>query len=287
MGKFSTSGRQAAGSIVKRLSKVTRKLVRLDHDKILSALESLGRNQADVLFVHSSLSACGYIEGGPATVVKALRSWIPETTLLAMPTHTWSYPRQSEEAPLYDSQATQSLVGTITDFFWRQPSVVRSLHPSHSLACHGPASDEFCHEHELRETPCGPGTPYERMVLTNSSVLMFGATLDSYTLFHTAEDSARVPYLYLPEQMTLRTKITDGSVLKVRSWRQNMGVPRRFSETVDWLEQESLLFRRKLGKGELLFIPRADRLHDQVTKRLRQDPLFLVAGEACDEAARI
>ncbi len=287
MRKFSTSGRRAAGSIVRRLSKVTRKLVRLDHDKILSALESFGRNQADLLFVHSSLSACGYIEGGPATVVKALRNWIPEATLLAMPTHTWSYPTPSGEAPIYDSQVTQSLVGTITDFFWREQGVVRSLHPSHSLACHGPGSVQFCHEHELRETPCGSGTPYERMVETNASVLMFGATLDSYTLFHTAEDAARVPYLYLPEQMTLKTRRADGTVLDVRSARQNMGIARRFSETVDWLEQERLLLRRKLGKGELLFIPRADRLHDRVVKQLRADPLFLVASEARDEAARI
>lgn len=287
MGKFRTSGRRAAGSIVRRLSKVTRKLVRLDHDKILSALKSFGQSQADTLFVHSSLSACGYIDGGPATVVKALRSWMPEPTLLAMPTHTWSYSTESGEAPVYDSQVTRSLVGAITDFFWRQPNVARSLHPSHSLACQGPAGDQFCRDHELRETPCGSGTPYERMIVTNASVLMFGATLDSYTLFHTAEDAARVPYLYMPDQITLRTKRPDGTVLEVRSWRQNMGIPRRFSETVDWLEQENLLLRRKLGKGELLFMPSADRLHDKVVKELRRDPLFLVANDSRDEAARL
>jgi len=287
MGMFSTRGRRAAGSIVRRLTKATRKLVRLDHDKILDVLASFGPNQSETLFVHSSLSACGYIEGGPGTVVKALRNWIPEMTLLAMPTHTWSYPTQSGVAPIFDSQVTQSLVGAITDFFWRQPGVVRSLHPSHSLACQGPGNDKLCLEHELRETPCGSGTPYERMVQTNASVLMFGATLDSYTLFHTAEDAARVPYLYLSEHMTLKTRRADGRVVEVRSRRQNMGISRRFRETVDWLEQEGLLLRRKLGKGELLFIPRADRLHDQLMNQLRNDPLFLVASEARDEAARI
>ena len=287
MRKFSTSGQGAAGSVARRLSKVTRRLVRLDHDKILRVLASFGESHSDILLVHSSLSACGYISGGPATVVKALRSWVPKTTLLAMPTHTWSYPTQSEEAPIYDPQLTQSLVGAITDFFWREQGVVRSLHPSHSLACQGPGSDYFCREHELRETPCGAGTPYERMVESNASVLMFGARLDSYTLFHTAEDAARLPYLYLPGQINLKTKRADGTVLDVRSRRQNMGIARRFSETADWLEQEGLLVRRRLGKGELLFIPRADHLHDRVVKQLRADPLFLVASEARDEAARI
>ena len=136
----------------------------------------------------------------------------------------------------------------------------------------------------MQETPCGSGTPYERMVQTNTSVLMFGATLDSYTLFHTAEDAARVPYLYLPQKMILKTKKPDGTVVELQSWRQNMGIARRFRETVDWLEQENLLLRRKLGKGELLFIPRADRVHQEVLKQLRVDPLFLVATSERERA---
>lgn len=273
MSRFST-----AGSIVRRIGKVTRKLVRLDHDKILNALSSFGHNQSEILLVHSSLSACGHIEGGPETVINALRSWIPDNTLLAMPTHTWSYPTATGEAPVYDAQATPSLVGAITDFFWRQPKVIRSLHPSHSVACHGSNGDHLCEGHEFQEKPCGSGTPYERMVQTNASVLMFGASLDSYTLFHTAEDAARVPYLYLPQKMILKTTKPDGSLLELQSWRQNMGLARRFKETVDWLEDENLLLRRKLGKGELLFIPRADRVHYEVVKQLRSDPLFLIAA---------
>ncbi len=70
---------------------------------------------------------------------------------------------------------------------------------------------------------------------------MFGATLDSYTLFHTAEDAAEVPYLYAPEQVTLRTKGKDGEVRSIQMWRQDMGVARRFAETVDWLSDQGLL----------------------------------------------
>jgi len=272
---------------VRRLGKVTRKLVRLDHDKIRSVLSSFGQNESQILLVHSSLSACGHIDGGPETVIKALRSWIPDNTLLAMPTHTWSYPTAKVETPIYDAQATPSLVGAITDFFWKQSGVARSLHPSHSVACYGVGSDQFCEGHELRDKPCGAGTPYQRMVESNTSVLMFGATLDSYTLFHTAEDAAEVPYLYLPAKMLLKTRTADGSVLDVPSWRQNMGIARRFSETVAWLEQERLLLRRKLGKGELLFIPRADRVHQEVVKQLRIDPLFLVANSERERAAQV
>lgn len=267
--------------VVRRFKRARRKLVRLDEAKIREALESFGPFKADLLFVHSSLSACGSIEGGPATVVSALRSWISDRVALSMPTHTWSYPDASGVAPVYDFRSTPSVVGTITNFYWRQPGIVRSQHPSHSLACSGPEAGSFVSNHESCETPCGTGTPYQRIAEGNSSVLMFGATMDSYTLFHTAEDAAAVPYLYVPEQVTLRTKASDGSITSIQTWRQDMKVARRFEATSEWLAEQGLLIRRKLGLSELLFIPSARALHETIVRTLQRDPLFLV-----DEAAR-
>jgi len=261
--------------VVRRFKRARRKLVRLNEAKIREALESCGTFRTDLLFVHSSLSACGSIEGGPATVVSALQSWISNRPL-AMPTHTWSYPDATGVAPVYDFKSTPSVVGTITNYYWRQPRVVRSQHPSHSLACNGPEAEKFLREHESCETPCGAGTPYQRIAEGNASVLMFGATMDSYTLYHTAEDAAGVPYLYIPEQVTLRTKGVDGSVKSLQMWRQDMKVPRRFEETADWLAEQKLLIRRKLGLSELLFIPSARALHETMVKTLKRDPMFLV-----------
>lgn len=261
---------------MRRFKRARRKLVHLNEAKILEALKSLGAFKSDLLLVHSSLSACGSIDGGPATVVNALRSWITDRAALALPTHTWSYPDASGVAPVYDFKSTPSVVGTITNYYWHQPGIVRSQHPSHSIACSGPEAEEFCRDHELRETPCGSGTPYLRIAEGNSSVLMFGATMDSYTLYHTAEDSAEVPYLYMPEQVTLRTRGADGEVREIQMWRQDMGVARRFAATTDWLSEQGLLVRRKLGLGELLYIPSARALHETMVETMRRDPMFLV-----------
>ena len=271
--------------VVRRFKRARRKLVRLDEAKIREALQSYGDFKTDLLLVHSSLSACGSIDGGPATVISALRSWIGDRATLALPTHTWSYPDASGVAPVFDYKSTASVVGTITNHYWRQPGVVRSQHPSHSIACSGPGAEELCRDHELRETPCGAGTPYLKIAEGNSSVLMFGATMDSYTLYHTAEDSAEVPYLYMPQQFTLRSKADDGEIREIQMWRQDMGVPRRFAATADWLADQGLLVRRRLGLGELLFIPSARALHETVVQTMRRDPLFLVDEKARAEVA--
>jgi len=284
-GLANNLARRISESVFRRYKRARRRLVRLDERTILEALQSFGAFDRDLLFVHSSLSACGFIAGGPATVVSALRSWISDRGALALPTHTWSYPDESGVAPVYDYALTPSVVGEITNYYWKQPGSVRSLHPSHSLACNGPEAERLCEGHEFCETPCGAGTPYQRIAEGDSSVLMFGATMNAYTLFHTAEDAAGVPYLYMPQQVTLRSKGKDGTVRSIRMWRHDMGVTRRFAETADWLEERRLLIRRRLGLGELLFIPRARALHETVVKTLRHDPLFLVHQKARFEAA--
>jgi len=271
--------------VVRRLKRARRKLVRLDEAKIREALQSYGDFKTDLLLVHSSLSACGSIDGGPESVISALRSWIGDRAALALPTHTWSYPDASGVAPVFDYKSTPSVVGTITNHYWRQAGVVRSQHPSHSIACSGPGAEELIRDHELRETPCGPGTPYLKIAEGNASVLMFGATMESYTLYHTAEDSAEVPYLYMPQQFTLRSRTAGGEIKEIPMWRQDMGVPRRFAATADWLAEQGLLIRRKLGLGDLLFIPDARALHETVVATMRRDPLFLVDEKARAEVA--
>ena len=278
--------RRITEGIVRRIKRVRRKLVRLDEQRIREALESCGTFRADVLFVHSSLSACGSIQGGPATVINALRAWISDRATLAMPTHTWSYPDATGVAPVFDYRSTPSIVGAITDYYWRQTGVVRSQHPSHSIACSGPLAAELCTGHEYCDTPCGEGTPYRRMADGDSSVLMFGATMDSYTLFHTVEDAAQLAYLYYPRQVTLRSRSADGSIRSLSMWRQDMSVTRRFEETTTWLEEQQLLVRRKLGLGELLFVPSARTLQERVLVELRRDPLFLVSERVRAEAVR-
>ena len=281
------SGRRVAGGIARRLKRARQKLVTLDEAKILDALRSCAPVQNRLLLVHSSLSSCGYITEGPGTVIAALRAWLAEGVGLTLPTHTWSYPNAADVAPVYDYQVTPSLVGAITNYYREQPGVVRSLHPSHSIACSGPGAQQFVAGHEACQTPCGKGTPYMRLVEQDGSVLMFGATLDSYTLFHTAEDAAQVPYLYLPKQLVLRSRFPNGEVKEIPTWRQDMGVTRRFGEMDTWLEKQGLLVRRKLGMGELLYIPHAAALHERLVKELQSEPLLLVAEIARSAAAGV
>lgn len=239
-----------------------------------AALESLGRPGYRVVLVHSSLSACGYIPGGALTVIEALRTWCEGATLV-MPTHTYCYPDAEGLSKTFDPKSTPSVVGAIGDMFWRQPSVVRSLHPTHSLAAVGPMAATVIAGHDLCTTPCGVGTPYHRLVEWDAGVLMFGVTFDSYTLFHTAEDAAEVPYLYERNPYLLQVREPDGGVRKFSLRRHDMKVRRRFGEMDQWLERRGLSQRRRCGRGEIRWVPQAAAAHVALCDTLKDDPWFL------------
>jgi len=106
----------------------------------------------------------------------------------------------------------------------------------------------------------------------DGSVLMFGVTLNTYTLFHTAEDAAGVPYLYERTPCLLEAVDRAGQILRITMRRHDMRIVRCFSQMDEWLEQRGLLMRHSLGLGQLLFIPHAGTTHRQLVDALGLRP---------------
>jgi aminoglycoside 3-N-acetyltransferase len=246
----------------------------IDDDAIQAALGALIKNAPEVLMVHSSLSACGYVRGGAESVIRALAA---HTMTLVMPTHTYCYPPAGGgDGPVYDARRTPSRVGKITDVFWRQDGVLRSIHATHSLAARGPRAEEIVRGHEDCRTPCGAGTPYERLIQMDAAALMFGATMFTYTFFHTAEDAARCPYAYDADECELCVADELGNVTKRPSLRQSQD-ERTFEEMDRPLEEAGLLHRQRLGHGELLYIPSTAAVHRFLLARIAEEPYYLAA----------
>ena len=242
---------------------------------IKKSLAALPRGESSAVLIHSSLSSAGYIIGGAKSVIRAIKSTFAGFTI-CFPTHTYCYPCNDGSCEVFDRSKTPSRVGAITNEFLREREHLRSLHPTHSLAAIGPVAQYFTSDHEECDTPCGRGTPYEKLIAQDCAVLMFCTTLNAYTLFHTAEDAANVSYLYEPTPYSLRYRNCDGLEVPYKMRRQDMGVPRRFSEMADWMESEGLLFRRALGRSQILWIPSSRKAHLALLSELKTNPRFLI-----------
>ena len=187
----------------------------LTEESLLAEFERIGIRRGDTLLVHSSLTALGHVEGGPDAVIDALLGAVGSAGTLLMP----AFPDTGEwmdyvlSDPLFDPQTSPSSRGKISDIFWRRPGVLRSLHPTHSVAALGPVAEYLVRDHERSPMPCGPDTPYGRLVDLDGRILHLGSPFWATPSFHLVEDA--VPDfprpVYRDEPAILRYLDLDGA----------------------------------------------------------------------------
>jgi aminoglycoside 3-N-acetyltransferase len=152
--------------------------------------------------VHSSLSSLGMVLGGAATVVRALLSAVGPDGTLVMPSFAlevsdpvgWAdrsfadadLERARACVPAFDRDTTPTTMGLIPETFRRWPAVVRSVHPQTSVSALGPQAAQVVTPHVLHWAQ-GAGSPFERLVALNASLLLLGVGFNRATLLHYAE----------------------------------------------------------------------------------------------------
>ena len=103
-------------------------------------LRDMGLLPTDAVMIHSSMKAIGEVQGGADTVLDALMEYFAPG-LLMLPTHTWA--QMNETYNVFDPQTEPACVGILPNLFMKRPGVVRSLHPTHSIAAFGPSAQAY------------------------------------------------------------------------------------------------------------------------------------------------
>lgn len=159
-------------------------------ETLLRDISGMGINPRGSLLIHSSMKSIGPVEGGADTVLDAWSEYMKDG-LLIFPTHTW---RQiGKETLTFDSRTLPSCVGILPELFRRRPGVVRSLHPTHSVAVLGKEAAEFTAGEETRTTPCPRDGCWGKLLDSDAEILFLGCTLRSNTFLHGVEEWEGIP----------------------------------------------------------------------------------------------
>lgn len=189
-------------------------------DDLAQFLGNLGVRPGDVLFVHSSYDAFrAFVDLPPVAVIDVLKRAVgPEGTLL-MPTIPFAGTAVGyvENNPVFDVRRTPSRMGLLTEIFRRMPNVIRSVHPTHAVAAWGKSAGALTAEHHRAATPCGVGSPYEKLLAHDGRVLMLGTGILSMTFYHTVDEllEEHLPYTpFTDEMFHLTSRDGDGQLVE-------------------------------------------------------------------------
>ncbi|GAA5513700.1 SPbeta prophage-derived aminoglycoside N(3')-acetyltransferase-like protein YokD [Deinococcus carri] len=170
-------------------------------ESLAADLRALGVGAGETLLVHSSLSALGWVCGGPVAVIQALQDVLTPAGTLVMPTFTlnltdpagWSRPPVPEAwhaviretMPAFDPALTPTRnMGRIPELFRTWPGVRRSDHPHSSFAAWGQHAEFVTADHALPFS-LGEVSPLARVYDLDGRVLLLGT--GNNTSLHLAE----------------------------------------------------------------------------------------------------
>ena len=248
-------------------------------EDLLRDVAAMHLDPRGTLLIHSSCKAASEVEGGAETILDAWSESMKDG-LLIFPTHTWA--AIGEENPVFDAVSSPSCVGILPELFRKRPGVVRSLHPTHSVAALGRDAASYTAGEETRTTPCPREGCWGRLYDRDATILFLGCTLQRNTFIHSVEEWLDIPDRLTDGYQQLVSVAPDGRRFHIPMRRHYCSVSNDVSRNFGKLEAPF----RKLGVisyarfGDALCVyGKARRMADVASALLQMNPQLFSDGE--------
>ena len=245
---------------------------------IIRALNDVGIEQGDTIFVHSDISIFGKIQllkrrDFLENIIKAFKQAIGPDGTLILPTFSYSFC----ENKVYDINNSRSKVGALTEYFRKLPDVKRTINPIFSVGVYGKQKEEYmgigkdCFDDE---------SIFGKLLKNKAKVVFFGAPFQSCTFMIYIEQTFNVPYRFIKKFngiiKTEEREYRDEYTYYVRYLNRN--VTRDSSKFEHCLINNGMMRKIKLGNGSIMAV-KTDSLFKEGLRNLKKDINFLLLEE--------
>lgn len=221
--------------------------------------------------VHSSMRAIGTVDEGAQGVIDVLLQSVSDGLLL-FPTHSWREWNNPEN--VFDVANEPSCVGILPELFRKRSGVIRSWHPTHSIAGYGKDAAGFLAGEELTRTPCPRDGCWGRLYDRDAKILFLGAPLRTNTFLHSVEEWHEISDR-LAETPTVFTILTpEGERISCPQYRHHssLGDVSRFYDKIEpILFSEGIAVEGSVGDARCVCMS-ARKLADRVGAILEKRP---------------
>ncbi len=205
-------------------------------EDIKEQLKGMGLRADDTGLVHSSMKSIGEVDGRADAVLDAFIEYFSDG-LLVFPTHTWQ--QINDQYNVFDPTTEPACVGILPNLFMKRPGVVRSWHPTHSVAAIGRGAEEYVKGEAQWDTPCPRGGCWGKLYDLAAKVLFVGCSLKTNTIIHGVEEWNGIPNRLTDTHQQLKIRTPDGKLID-RPMRRHYHPACNISDNYDKIEDALL-----------------------------------------------
>ncbi|MCR8659191.1 AAC(3) family N-acetyltransferase [Paenibacillus endoradicis] len=236
---------------------------------LMKQLENAAIDKYGTILMHSSMKRIGDVAGGADTVLDALSQYMQEG-LLVLPTHTWSY--VNADSPKFYVESSPVCVGILPELFRQREGVLRSLHPTHSVAALGQDAESFITGAERFDTPCHRESAWGKLLDRKAQILLVGVDQRRNTFIHGIEEWIDIPGRMTVGHENLYTILPDGTEIEVPSRRHHgLSWSEHFWKVESLLEQQGAIYKAPFGDADM-WVCDTVKLTHILTDMLLQNP---------------
>ena len=239
-------------------------------DSLKADLVRMGLKPEQTVLIHSSMRAIGEVENRADGVLDALMEYFAPG-LLVFP--TLSFRSVNAEQPVFSESCTPACTGILPELFRKRPGVLRSLHPTHSVAAAGVEAKEFISGHENFDSPAHRNSPWGKLYDRNAVILFIGTTLSCNTFLHGVEEWLPVPGMLTDEPQQLVIETADMRRIS-RPSRRHVGAHSGWYHLMETpFRENNALSEGTFGDAKVYLLD-AGKAGDIVYALLQKTPLF-------------